>query len=47
MSQNNLPLVVGILIFDKVELLDVAGPFEVFSVTHLDEKRIRNELLPS
>ena len=47
MSQNNLPLVVGILIFDKVELLDVAGPFEVFSVTHLDEKRIRKEPLPS
>ena len=47
MSQNNLPLVVGILIFDKVELLDVAGPFEVFSVTHLDEKRIRKESLPS
>ena len=47
MSQDNLPLVVGILIFDKVELLDVAGPFEVFSVTHLDEKRIRKELLPS
>ncbi len=47
MNQDNLPLVVGILIFDKVELLDVAGPFEVFSVTHLDEKRIRKELLPS
>jgi len=47
MNQNNLPLVVGILIFDKVELLDVAGPFEVFSVTHLDEKRIRKEPLPS
>ena len=38
MDQNNLPLVVGILIFDEVELLDVAGPFEVFSVTHLNEK---------
>jgi transcriptional regulator GlxA family with amidase domain len=30
-------LTVGILIFDQVEVLDVAGPFEVFSVTRLDE----------
>jgi hypothetical protein len=37
-NDNNLPLVVGILIFDQVELLDVAGPFEVFSVTRLNEK---------
>lgn len=29
---------VGILIFDNVEVLDVAGPFEVFSITRLDEK---------
>jgi transcriptional regulator GlxA family with amidase domain len=35
---DNLPMVVGILIFDQVELLDVAGPFEVFSVTRLNEK---------
>ena len=28
---------VGILVFDEVEVLDVAGPFEVFSVTRLDE----------
>jgi len=34
----NSPLVVGILIFDQVELLDVTGPFEVFSVTRLNEK---------
>jgi transcriptional regulator GlxA family with amidase domain len=33
-----MPLLVGILIFDQVELLDVAGPFEVFSVTRLNEK---------
>lgn len=39
MSQNNLPITVGILIFDQVEVLDVAGPFEVFSVTRLNEKR--------
>jgi transcriptional regulator GlxA family with amidase domain len=39
MNQNNkVPLLVGILIFDQVELLDVAGPFEVFSVTRLNEK---------
>ncbi|HJT48780.1 MAG TPA: DJ-1/PfpI family protein [Nitrososphaeraceae archaeon] len=33
-----MPLLVGILIFDQVELLDVAEPFEVFSVTRLNEK---------
>jgi transcriptional regulator GlxA family with amidase domain len=37
-NNNDLPLLVGILIFDQVELLDVAGPYEVFSVTHLNEK---------
>ena len=37
-NNNNLPLVVGILIFNQVELLDVAGPFEVFSVTRLNER---------
>jgi len=31
-------LMVGILIFDQVEVLDVAGPFEVFSVTRLKEE---------
>jgi len=31
-------LMVGILIFDQVEVLDVAGPFEVFSVTRLNEE---------
>ena len=30
---------VGILIFDDVEVLDVAGPFEVFSMTRLDENK--------
>jgi len=29
----------GILIFDDVEVLDFTGPFEVFSVTRLDETR--------
>jgi len=28
---NHMPLRVGIVIFDQVEVLDVAGPFEVFS----------------
>jgi hypothetical protein len=31
-------LTVGILISDKVEVLDAAGPFEVFSATRLDER---------
>jgi hypothetical protein len=43
---RNLPLKVGILIFDKVEVLDVAGPFEVFSVTRIHEKRRLNEQSP-
>ncbi len=30
---------VGILIFNDVEVLDVAGPFEVFSMTRLDESK--------
>jgi len=30
---------VGILIFDDVEVLDFCGPFEVFSVTRLDESK--------
>ena len=43
MSQDNLPITVGILIFDQVEVLDVTGPFEVFSVTRLNEKSRREE----
>jgi transcriptional regulator GlxA family with amidase domain len=46
MSQNNLPIMVGILIFDQVEVLDVAGPFEVFSVTRLNEKSRWEESSP-
>jgi transcriptional regulator GlxA family with amidase domain len=34
---KKIPLIVGILIFDDVEILDVAGPFEVFAVTRLNE----------
>lgn len=38
-NKNGNHLMVGILIFDQVEVLDVAGPFEVFSVTRLNEMR--------
>ncbi len=37
---------VGILIFDDVEVLDFTGPFEVFSVTRLDEVQRRHEPSP-
>lgn len=37
---------VGILIFDDVEVLDFCGPFEVFSVTRLNEERRREEASP-
>lgn len=37
---------VGILIFPEVEVLDFCGPFEVFSVTRLDERRRREEPSP-
>jgi transcriptional regulator GlxA family with amidase domain len=37
---------VGILIFPQVEVLDFCGPFEVFSVTRLDEARRRDEPSP-
>jgi transcriptional regulator GlxA family with amidase domain len=37
---------VGILIFADVEVLDACGPFEVFSVTRLDEARRRDEPSP-
>ncbi len=39
-------MIVGILIFDQVEVLDVTGPFEVFSVTRLNENRRREESSP-
>lgn len=41
-----MPLTVGILIFNGVEVLDVAGPFEVFSVTSLNEEKRRIEPSP-
>jgi transcriptional regulator GlxA family with amidase domain len=37
---------VGILIFPDVEVLDFCGPFEVFSLTRLDEERRREESSP-
>src|SRR3954447_2359121 len=37
---------VGILVFPEVEVLDFCGPFEVFSVTRLDEDRRREEPSP-
>jgi len=37
---------VGILVFDGVEVLDFCGPFEVFSVTRLDESRRREDPSP-
>ena len=37
---------VGILVFDDVEVLDFCGPFEVFSVTRLDESRRREDPSP-
>jgi transcriptional regulator GlxA family with amidase domain len=37
---------VGILIFPEVEVLDFCGPFEVFSVTRLDEGRRRQDQSP-
>ena len=39
MNKKIPPLIVGILIFDDVEILDVAGPFEVFAVTRLNEEQ--------
>jgi transcriptional regulator GlxA family with amidase domain len=37
---------VGILVFDGVEVLDFCGPFEVFSVTRLNEERRREDPSP-
>jgi ribosomal protein S18 acetylase RimI-like enzyme len=36
----------GILIYPEVEVLDFCGPYEVFSVTRLDESRRRQEPSP-
>jgi transcriptional regulator GlxA family with amidase domain len=37
---------VGILVFPQVEVLDFCGPFEVFSVTRVDERTRREESSP-
>jgi len=37
---------VGILLFPEVEVLDFCGPFEVFSVTRLNESKRRDEPSP-
>ena len=37
---------VGIVIFENVEVLDFCGPFEVFSVTRLNEENRREALSP-
>jgi len=37
---------VGIVIFPEVEVLDFCGPYEVFTVTRLDEARRREEPSP-
>ena len=37
---------VGILVFPQVEVLDFCGPFEVFSVTRLNESARREESSP-
>jgi transcriptional regulator GlxA family with amidase domain len=37
---------VGILVFPEVEVLDFCGPFEVFSVTRLDEDKRRQSESP-
>lgn len=37
---------VGIIIFDNIEILDFCGPFEVFSVTRVNEDKRREEPSP-
>jgi transcriptional regulator GlxA family with amidase domain len=37
---------VGIFVFENIEVLDFCGPFEVFSVTRLNEEKRREESSP-
>ncbi len=37
---------VGIVLFENIEVLDFCGPFEVFSVTRLNEEKRRDESSP-
>ena len=39
-------LCVGIRIYEEVEVLDFCGPFEVFSVTRVNEEQRREESSP-
>ena len=42
MSIPNIKLIdVGVIIFDKVDLLDVSGPVEVFGAAKIDEPGLR------
>jgi transcriptional regulator GlxA family with amidase domain len=45
-NNAQLPLTVGILVFDQVEVLDVAGPFEVFTVARLNKELRQEESSP-
>ncbi|NVN93016.1 MAG: DJ-1/PfpI family protein [Desulfuromonadales bacterium] len=38
--------IVGIVVFDNVEVLDFSGPFEVFSATRFNEEKRREEPSP-
>ena len=46
MTMERTRMQVGILIFPDVEVLDFCGPFEVFSVTRLDDARRRETASP-
>ena len=37
---------IGIVLFNDIEVLDFCGPFEVFSVTRLNEEKRREDLSP-
>src|SRR5215510_7403777 len=37
---------VGIVVYEAIEVLDFCGPFEVFSLTRLDEEKRREESSP-
>ena len=41
-----MTITIGLHVFDQVEVLDFAGPFEVFSVTRLDEANRRETPSP-
>jgi len=38
--------IVGIVLFNNIEILDFCGPFEVFSATRLNEEKRREEPSP-